>query len=199
MVRCELKRFFTIILITVLCVFTCFPTMFSQAYVLHEDGIWLGTEIRYLPHEDFGDLSVSHMNEALYVWNSAMDAGYLGRYADDTHSDKDYPLYDNENKVYRVPLGRNGTVAENTVFSLKSNHMVVESDININMSYSLANSAQPDKYDVWSVFLHEAGHTVGIADNMDVPASVMYAVSSKNAEKRSLHSDDLAAIQAIYG
>ncbi len=201
MFRRECKRFFTVCLIMVLGLITSFPGISSNAYALFDDGRWLGTEIRYLPHEDFGAATISQMNEALYTWNAAMGEGYLGRYPDQTHPDDYiYELPDGENKVYRVSWGQIGVVARNYTHADNYNkNMIYESDININMSYTWANSAQPGKYDFWSAFLHEAGHTVGIADNQGVPDSVMYYKLNPNTSKRSLHADDRAALQAIYG
>ena len=201
MFRRECKRFFTVCLIMLLGLITSFPGISSNAYALFDDGRWLGTEIRYLPHEDFGAATISQMNEALYTWNAAMGEGYLGRYPDQTHPD-DEPLYqpDFENKVYRVSYGNTGTCGTNLTYSHNYNkNMIYESDILINMSCTWANSAQPGKYDFWSAFLHEAGHTVGIADNKGVPDAVMYYKLDANTSKRTLHADDRAALQAIYG
>ena len=72
-------------------------------------------------------------------------------------------------------------------------------DIAINMSFQWANSAQPGKYDFWTVFMHEAGHVVGILDNRTWFGAVMYYRTYANQEKRSLHGFDLAMIEAIYG
>lgn len=188
-----------VFLVGLLCVVTSFPAIPANAYVLSEYNVWLGDTIRYIPHEDFGSLSVSHMNEALYEWNEAMDAGYLGRYPSYTHDDSDYPNRDNQCKVYRLNRGQNGVLGANYVWHNTSTKMVLESDIYTNMSYTWANSAQPGKYDYWTFFMHEAGHSVGIGDNRDVPDAVMYYKIDPNTEKRTLRVDDRNAIKAIYG
>ena len=61
--------------------------------------------------------------------------------------------------------------------------LLTPADIAINMSFQWANSAQPGKYDVWTVFMHEAGHAVGIKDNPRWPDAVMYAIAYPNARK----------------
>ena len=162
-----------------------------------------GGDIRFIPHQDFGALTISHMNEALYVWNQAMDAGYLGREPVIRHSDPetDYPgngRYDGKSKVYRVHAGTNGTyVAQMTPG--EGAGLLTSADIAINMSFQWANSAQPGKYDFWTVFMHEAGHVVGIADNDILPNSVMYGVARLNHTRRSLTDFEYTMLGAIYG
>lgn len=76
-----------------------------------------------------------------------------------------------------------------------------QSDVNINVYYSFANSAQPKCYDLYSVFLHETGHAMGLKDlysDSDKPA-VMYGYSYVNTTKRNLTTDDKNGITAIYG
>jgi hypothetical protein len=51
-------------------------------------------------------------------------------------------------------------------------------------------------YDLYSVFLHEIGHTLGLGES-NVVGSVMYSTISKVFT--GLTADDIAGIQAIYG
>src|SRR5262249_51648636 len=51
-------------------------------------------------------------------------------------------------------------------------------------------------YDLQSVAVHEMGHALGLDHSSDSTA-VMYA--TYNGTKRSLSSDDISGIQAIYG
>ncbi len=55
-----------------------------------------------------------------------------------------------------------------------------------------------NQYDVESVGLHEIGHTLGL-DHTPISAAVMYYAIGWGQVKRSLHSDDIAGILAIYG
>ena len=141
--------------------------------------------------------------ELLNVWNQAMDAGYLGREPVIRHPDPetDYPgngRYDGNSKVYRVHAGTNGTyVAQMTPG--EGAGLLTSADIAINMSFQWANSAQPGKYDFWTVFMHEAGHVVGIADNDILPNSVMYGVARLNHTRRSLTDFEYTMLDAIYG
>lgn len=56
--------------------------------------------------------------------------------------------------------------------------------------------ANTGRYDIYSVVLHEIGHTLGLGHS-SVPGSVMAA--SYAGARRTLTPDDIAGIQAIYG
>lgn len=54
---------------------------------------------------------------------------------------------------------------------------------------------------MYSIFLHETGHTMGLKDLYDKSDAdaVMYGYVSANTTKRDLTDDDEAGIKAIYG
>src|SRR5262245_34884680 len=66
-------------------------------------------------------------------------------------------------------------------------------DVRLN---SLAFSADATPYDVFSVFLHEAGHVFGL-DHSDDPASPLYEIYA--GVRSGLTPDDIANLQALYG
>jgi hypothetical protein len=70
----------------------------------------------------------------------------------------------------------------------------------INWSFDLDNGAPGGQYDFVQVAEHEMGHCVGL-DHSSHSTAVMYASSSPGSgwERRHLHSDDEAGLQAIYG
>lgn len=160
------------------------------------------TRITFIPHSDFGTTTISHMNEALWEWNHNLPSGIEGVYRDPVvrHSTENYPSWDYESRIYRKDLGWDEYVAEITLIPPQNSVIVTEADININMHHNWVNSAQPNAYDVWTVFLHEAGHLYGLCDVYDSIYSnrVMYGIASTNSTKRSLASAEVHVLQNIY-
>lgn len=53
-------------------------------------------------------------------------------------------------------------------------------------------------FDLWSVVLHELGHSLGLGHTAD-PSTIMYPFLSPNTARRTLAPDDIAGINALYG
>ena len=87
------------------------------------------------------------------------------------HTKTDFPKKDGINCVYRINTGANDYLGINT--RQVSGGYVTESDINLNMYFVWANSAQPNAIDTGSVFYHEQGHTFGLGEST-VTAAIMY-------------------------
>lgn len=56
----------------------------------------------------------------------------------------------------------------------------------------------PGHYDLQGVATHEYGHALGLGHS-DAPAATMFATTMDGKGWRSLHPDDVAGIQALYG
>lgn len=140
------------------------------------------------------------MNEALWEWNHNLPSGIEGVYRDPVvrHSATNYPTKDGINRIYRKNIYSTEYVGQATWYTV--NGITTEADINLNMYYNWANSAQPNAFDVWTVFLHEAGHLYGLCDVYDSVYSnrVMYGIASTNSTKRSLTSAEVHVLQNIY-
>ena len=62
------------------------------------------------------------------------------------------------------------------------------------------DSLRPAPFDIVHVVSHEAGHTLGLADEKDKPASLMYAYTTPgDASVRLLSNDDVDGLDALYG
>ncbi|MFR8065583.1 MAG: hypothetical protein ACLU5C_02285 [Acutalibacter sp.] len=76
----EVKRFLMLMLVTVILVCSCSLQAFAVDYntdlYMMPYKLVEGFNIRFIPHEDFGQTSVDHMNHALYVWNQAMGKAF---------------------------------------------------------------------------------------------------------------------------
>lgn len=69
-------------------------------------------------------------------------------------------------------------------------------DLVLNDQYKFGIGGTPTQNDLFSVALHEAGHSLGLADNNSDPASAMYG---QYQVRTGLSAGDIAALQALYG
>ena len=150
------KRFIS--LITLLCII---PTFLVPAFAYVELPFTIGSKITYYPYEGFGSVSRSHMRQAASVWNNAVGDTLISVSTTTQPNRTGYYNNDGKNYIYAEDVGRD-YVAQNHYWY--SSYKLTQSDININMYYSWANSAAVDCYDVYSVFLHELGHSMGLGD-----------------------------------
>lgn len=139
------------------------------------------------------------MREAVEKWNVAAGSTKMS-VSTTTHSQTTgFPRRDDKCYVYRINTGTNDYIAACKSYRNVFGYLY-EADININVYYAFANSAQAGCYDLYSVFLHETGHAMGLADlyGSGDTAKVMYGYSSLNTTKRNLTADDRAGIASIY-
>ena len=174
-----------------LLIFTC--TYGAFAYSL--TGAKLVNGIHYYYHQDFGSLTISQMKSACTTINNEIGRSVLTISDIWVHNLFDCPNFDGVSRIYRDTLGTETNYLAINFWNLPIGP-VSESDVVINASHPFANSAQPGKYDVWSVFLHEMGHTVGLNHSAQTSA-VMYAHTSPGVAKRALTQDDKNGIAAM--
>lgn len=181
-----------------LCVLFCLTSITPSAGAYALNGCHIETMITFVPYSGFSSTTISHFNEALWQWNKYSGQSLMRRTPTETHSTTNYPSNDGNNYIYRVNTGTGDYVAQTTRYYNATTKVVASADINLNMYYKWANSAQSDRFDVWTVFVHEAGHVAGLAHSTNSSA-VMYPTTKKNYLNRYPTQDDINGIQKIYG
>jgi hypothetical protein len=110
------------------------------------------------------------------------------------------PVYDGTNEIVWKPNA--GSYIAATYIWYQGSSMV-ETDwvFNDNYTWSVASTPPPNTMDVWDIFAHEAGHSVGLADlySSGCSAQTMYGYASYGETlKRDLADQDIAGAQALY-
>ncbi len=188
------KRIGIFAIITALMLSTIFIQ--AQAYTLH--GRRLEKKLVFVPYKSFGSTTISHFNEAFWEWNKECDIYQLKR-TTTTHSDTDYYTSASPtNKIYKVFNSSDNAPASAMIkCNISSPYDKVESaSININPYRPLSNGAAANTYDVWTIFIHEAGHILGF-NHSSLYYSVMnvYPAGTIN---RYLSSSDIDGINYLY-
>jgi len=181
-------------IVAMIMVISLVPAPRASAYSL--TGQRVNTMITFIPHNDFGTTTIAHFNQACYLWNSAI--GYNLVYRDPTvrHTAYVYPSNDGRSYIYRVNIGSNDYVMQTTWYY--NGNVVTSADINVNLFCPWANEQLSGFYDVWTVFLHELGHVLGL-DHSSVTTAVMYKYVYTNKLNRYLTSDEISGLIKIYG
>src|SRR5262249_50699062 len=88
----------------------------------------------------------------------------------------------------------NTSVASSVPFGLTAGTW--SGDVVLNSNYTFSMGGAGSTYDLFSILLHEAGHTFGVGDNPDVNSPMF-----KNylGVRTALAPADIAALQALYG
>lgn len=181
-------------LLLVVCLFFCVEAVSAQAYTL--TGWKLCKKINFIPYSEIGSTSISHFNEALYQWNKECSVYTMTRDPKVRHSYTDFYKTDTtHNRIYRVrnPDDR-APGCTNTTYNMTTKQ-VVSADINLNTYFHMSNYQQDGYFDVWTVFIHEAGHVLGF-DHSSLD-SVMNTYP-EGTIKRMLTADDKAGINYLY-
>lgn len=152
----------------------------------------------FVPHQGFGETSLLHFQNAMDQWNAVLTGWEpLVRHTSQTHSLSNYTSSYNDGKNYicRQSVGTDSYLMN--IHMRTVDDILVEADINVNMSHSWANSATGNRYDVWSAFVHEMGHLLGLA-HQDEELSVMKSGLSKNESRRYLYTYDIELCKILY-
>ncbi|MRS13250.1 MAG: matrixin family metalloprotease [Actinobacteria bacterium] len=102
----------------------------------------------------------------------------------------------NGNYVTNYNNGADGKPG-NTVYSYNGT-TIIQLRINLNTYYPFATDGRSTAYDVQNTLTHEFGHGLPL-NHSTYTAATMFAYTSKGETlKRSLYSDDIYGIQALY-
>ena len=172
-----------------------FSVLCASVFAYSINGYHISNTLSFTPYYGFGATTISHFNEALWQWNSSSGQPLMNRKATERHYSSIYPHNDGKCYIFAVDTNDDDYVAQTHYYTI--GNVMVAPDINLNMHYSWANSKQVGKYDVWSVFLHEAGHAAGLSHS-SLQSARMYKYVYTNSLRRYLTSDDIQGIQSIY-
>ena len=129
-------------------------------------------------------------------WSHVNSADFALRYGGATQATT--TGYNGVNEILFMAKGRNARAAAAEVW-YTADLTIVEADIWINDDFRWDTSGAPpsDKVDLQSAVLHEFGHWL-ILGHCTETQSIMYPQLTSGHVKRTLHSEDIAGISAIY-
>ena len=105
--------------------------------------------------------------------------------------------------IYKTNAGSSKYIAGNWIKTTNGGKDLIESDIVFNVDHAFTNGAQRNAFDTWYVFLHETGHTLGLADTpSNINDAIMYSGSiadtirlrTNSSNYRIPRSDDKKAL-----
>ena|GEM_PF-6166302 len=159
--------------------------------------------IAYHLFSGFGAGTKVGQRNTVAQWNSAvaLNRSLLSIHPVEHNTNIGYPYNNFISTIYGVKDNKADYLAKNSNFcwpqTLPLVHIVYESDINYNHIYKFSNSAVPGQFDAETVFLHQVGHTVGLA-NSTVTSLVMYIGIAANKLKRTLTPTDRSLAHYRY-
>lgn len=185
------KKFLSIALVILLMVnLLAIPT-----FAWSDAGWKLTKKLVLSPHESIGSTSLSHFNEAFWGWNSRSSVYNLQRSLTTHTATNFYSATQAENRIYKV-YNSNDSAPAVARTSYDSNKKVISAAINLNPARPLGNGTK-NAYDVWTIFIHEAGHILGFNHTSIIEPSVMN-VLPMGSINRSLTSNDIIGVNSKY-
>jgi len=176
-------------------------TLSGQAYVTY--GKWGRNEVGFYINPQNADVSASAAEaavvSAMNAWSTAGSAFhflYVGRSNDTTVG------YDNKNVIIFRPDGDGSAIAR--TYSWSSGSSIVDADVIFYdgpFTYFTGTSGCGSSgYGVYveDVAAHELGHALGLLHTDVADATMVSGYAACSMDKRSLASDDVAGLQALY-
>lgn len=150
---------------------------------------WNSRPVGVYADSSFNSTYISQLQQAISAWNSTRVGTVL------SYRGTMYNVYmvGTAIGVTSAPISPNTTVA-NTVTSNNGSN-IIKSIVALNSNLSFNNGGTSSgTYYLKSVFMHELGHSLGLADNDD-PSSIMYKYYTGNT---SLSSGDINDLDSLY-
>ncbi len=162
---------------------------------------WDGTSCTYYINSSNGPSgALSAVRSAMDTWTNA-GSNFSFVYGGTTSSTA-WGSNDGTNIVDFGAISTANALAVNHTWYNSLTGAISDSDIRFNTAYSWGTDGSANVYDVQNIATHELGHSLHLRDlyNASDSEKTMYGYASRGeTKKRTLHSDDIAGIKAIYG
>ncbi len=175
----------------------------------HTGNSWAQATATYRVNPNFTDPTagssadqIAVLQRAASEWRSAGQVPFEFIYGGTTTTQVVAPN-DGVNAVFYLDQDGGGALAT-TTWSAWGNGDIAGFDIAFYdrdgaMDFIWAQNPNAGQFDIESVGVHEFGHALGMGHS-DVTTATMYAsVAAGDIQNRTLHSDDIAGAQALYG
>lgn len=173
-----------------LCIMCISSTMISYASLTYGYG-HASTPVTIYASSTLSQSDIACLQQAINLWNGTR-VGTVLKYGGVKGTLPSAYLTDGVNGVTKENLASNVT---GRTYNSTNGSKIVESNIAINKNINYANgSTSSGQYDLVSVFVHELGHALGLADNMSY-GSVMNGSYSGN---RTPSSSDINELDSLY-
>ncbi len=163
------------------------------AYSVDVSGGYNGLPYSFRVHTSFSDSEKTALSNAAKAWEAA-GKGVLASKSTYTNTMTSYAVLDGYNNVTRISTTQD-YLAQCTWWT--SGGKITEADINFNPSYSWSTNPTGAQFDIQTIFTHELGHALGLGHSTSSTA-VMKPTFSHHERLRTISSDDISGIDAIY-
>ncbi len=148
---------------------------------------WSSIPVRIYADASFDATYISQLQQAIFAWNNTR-VGIVLTYAGTTPS----PYLVNGIGVTKAPISPNSTIANTVITSTGTT--INKAVVTLNSNLSFNNGATTvGTYNLKSVFMHEIGHALGLADNND-SSSIMYGTYTGRTALSSMDINDLDSL-----
>ena len=182
------KQIWIVRILLVSLIFCALPIQASAETPFLDTRLDTDSVLVFTPYEGFGTTTIAHFNEALARWNYVAGVTLMRREPTSRHSKTNFPSNDGKSYIYKTYDSRGYVGACKRYRRLLNSSILATADINFNTMFSFANSGISGCFDVFSVFIHEAGHVTGLNDLVEANHSncVMYYKIDPGEERRDI-------------